>query len=290
MRARTRSISHTTGGGFTLVEMLVVTAMLSVLALAVVPLAEISQTRWKERELRAALREIRQAIDAYKRLNDEASAGRQIAGSGYPPTLEALMQGSSGVSGAVPSSSKRLLRRLPRDPFAPDGVPAEQSWGLRSYASSDRSPTPGDDVYDVYSLSRHCPGTLVTMRTPARSCRGFTVIELLVVLAAVALLVSLVAPRYVQHVDRAREAALRSNLAALRDAIDKYEADRGALPQRLDDLVQARYLRAVPIDPFTERADTWVVVPASTGAQDNVADVRSGAPGLSREGKAYATW
>lgn len=121
---------------------------------------------------------------------------------------------------------------------------------------------------------------------------GFTVIELLVVLAAIALLVGLAAPRYVEHVDRAREAALRSNLAAMRDAIDKFQADRGALPERIDDLVQARYLRAVPVDPFTERADSWVVVPAVAQARavGRVADVRSGAPGRARDGSPYATW
>lgn len=119
---------------------------------------------------------------------------------------------------------------------------------------------------------------------------GFTIIELLVVLAAIALLVGVAAPRYVQHVDRAREAALRSNLAALRDAIDKFHADRGKLPEKLDDLVQARYLRAVPVDPFTERADTWVLVAATSGSQGRVADVRSGASGTARDGKSYASW
>lgn len=119
---------------------------------------------------------------------------------------------------------------------------------------------------------------------------GFTIIELLVVLAAIALLVGVAAPRYVQHVDRAREAALRNNLAALRDAIDKFHADRGKLPEKLDDLVQARYLRAVPVDPFTERADTWVLVAATSGSQGLVADVRSGASGTARDGKSYASW
>lgn len=143
---------HVAERGFTLVEMIVVAAMMSVLAMAVVPLAEINQTRWKERELRAGLWEIRQAIDAYKRLSDEAAAGRPQQRSGFPPTLAALVE-----------SSPALLRRVPRDPFAPDGVPAEQSWGLRSYASPAQAPRPGDDVYDVYSLSPRVGSNGITL-------------------------------------------------------------------------------------------------------------------------------
>ena len=134
--------------GFTLVEMLVVAAMMSILALAVLPLAEVAQTRAKERELRAALRDIRKAIDAYKQAHDEAMAQRPlqpVAASGYPPHLQALVEGFH--------PSQPLLRRIPRDPFAPEGVGAAESWGLRSYASPAHAPRPGADVYDVYSRS-----------------------------------------------------------------------------------------------------------------------------------------
>jgi general secretion pathway protein G len=149
---------HRCPRGFTLVEMLVVAAMLSILALAVVPMAEITQTRWKERELRAGLWEIRQAIDAYKRSNDESrgsQGGSTLAqlGTGYPPSLEALVIGWSDPRPGSSSTPRPLLRRIPHDPFAPDGVPAEKSWGLRSYASPAYAPQAGDDVYDVYSLS-----------------------------------------------------------------------------------------------------------------------------------------
>ncbi|HYE71057.1 MAG TPA: prepilin-type N-terminal cleavage/methylation domain-containing protein [Aquabacterium sp.] len=120
--------------------------------------------------------------------------------------------------------------------------------------------------------------------------RGFTLIELLVVLAAVALLLGVAAPRYVEHVDRAREAALRSNLAALRDAIDRFQADRGSYPNKLQDLVEGRYLRAVPIDPFTERADSWAVISPAGRSSAQVADVRSTASGTGRDGKRYAEW
>lgn len=126
-------------------------------------------------------------------------------------------------------------------------------------------------------------------RIGANEDAGFTLIELLVVLAAVALLLSIAAPRTIEHIDRAREAALRSNLAVLRDAIDKFESDRGRYPQQLQDLVTERYLRAVPVDPITERADTWALVaPADKAA--GIADVRSGANGSGRDGRPYASW
>lgn len=124
---------------------------------------------------------------------------------------------------------------------------------------------------------------------PAGLARGFSLIELLVVLAAIALLLSIVAPRYVHHVDRAREAALRSNLAALRDAIDKFHADRNTYPEKLADLVEGRYLRAVPVDPVTERDDTWRAVPPP-GQSSSIADVRSGAEGQALDGRPYAAW
>jgi general secretion pathway protein G len=122
--------------------------------------------------------------------------------------------------------------------------------------------------------------------------RGFTLIELIVVMAIVALLASIAAPRYMRSVDVARENALRSTLATLRDAIDQYAADRGHYPQGLDELVQQRYLRRLPQDPLTTRHDSWVAVSAPpdsyvTGA---LADVRSGAAGRAADGSLYADW
>ena len=127
---------------------------------------------------------------------------------------------------------------------------------------------------------------MVTMRR----CRGFTLIELLVVLAILGVLLTLAAPRYFDSVGRAKEAALRTDLRLLREAIDKYHADTGRLPQKLQDLAQARYLRAVPIDPVTDRADTWVEVPAPDGTMPGVYDVRSGAAGTALDGTAFASW
>lgn len=119
--------------------------------------------------------------------------------------------------------------------------------------------------------------------------RGFTLIELLVVMAALGLLLSIAAPRYVEHVDRSREVVLRHNLAGLRDAIDKFHADRARYPKDLAELALQHYIRQVPLDPVTDRSDSWQVVKPE-GESEGVYDVRSGAAGKSRDGSAYATW
>ena len=116
--------------------------------------------------------------------------------------------------------------------------------------------------------------------------RGFTLIEMLVVMAILATLLSIAAPRYFDSLDRAKEAALKTDLRMLREAIDKHKADTGRLPASLDALVQGRYLRAVPEDPFTERADSWVLVPSQDVSLPGLADVRSGAEGAARDGSA----
>ena len=120
--------------------------------------------------------------------------------------------------------------------------------------------------------------------------RGFTLIELLVVMAILATLLSIAAPRYFDSVDRAKEATLRTDLRVLREAIDKHRADTGRLPETLQRLADARYLRSVPIDPLTDSATTWLVAPHPDGMTQGVFDVHSGAAGTGRDGTAYATW
>jgi general secretion pathway protein G len=119
--------------------------------------------------------------------------------------------------------------------------------------------------------------------------RGFTLIEMLVVMAALGLLLSLAAPRYYEHVDRSRETVLKNNLAVMRQALDRYRGDRGRYPEELADLVRQRYLREVPLDPMTDRTDSWVVV-APPGQPKGVSDVRSAATGRARDGSPYAAW
>lgn len=120
--------------------------------------------------------------------------------------------------------------------------------------------------------------------------RGFTLIELLVVLAIIATLLSLAAPRYTGSVDKAKESVLKENLATLREAIDKHYGDIGKYPATLNDLVTKRYLRRVPVDPITDSATSWVVLPPADPQKGAVFDVKSSAPGKSRDGTAYASW
>ncbi|PXX25813.1 MULTISPECIES: type II secretion system protein [Burkholderia] len=116
---------------------------------------------------------------------------------------------------------------------------------------------------------------------------AFTLIELLVVMAILATLLTIVAPRYIRQHDRARETVLRHNLAAMRLALDHYREDRGGGPGSLDELVSLRYIRAVPTDPITDRADTWKVEQDDSG---KIGDVHSGAQNKALDGSKYADW
>jgi general secretion pathway protein G len=117
---------------------------------------------------------------------------------------------------------------------------------------------------------------------------GFTLIELLVVLTLIALLLTLAVPRYFASVERAKETALRENLKVMRAMIDRYYADTGKYPERLQELVERRYLSAVPVDPITDSAATWVVVPPRETDGHGVYDVKSGAEGQTHAGVAFA--
>ena len=120
--------------------------------------------------------------------------------------------------------------------------------------------------------------------------RGFTLVELLVVITIIALLLTIAVPRYFGGVDRAKEAVLQEDLATMRDLLDKFYADTGKYPATLDDLVSRRYLRKIPVDPMTDSSETWVTVSPEDPAKGGVYDVKSGATGLSRDGKPYSEW
>ncbi len=115
-------------------------------------------------------------------------------------------------------------------------------------------------------------------------------IELLVVLAIVSTLLLLVAPRYFQRVDVAQEAVLRDNLRTIRHVLDHYQADHGRFPESLQELVDQRYLRSLPIDPLTGSSDTWTLLPPPEGLEGTVYDLRSGSPGTAMDGTPYANW
>ncbi|HMH16538.1 MAG TPA: prepilin-type N-terminal cleavage/methylation domain-containing protein [Burkholderiales bacterium] len=127
-------------------------------------------------------------------------------------------------------------------------------------------------------------------RDAGRVTPGFTLIELMVALAVIALLLSIVAPRYFGGVSRAEEAVLKENLYLMRNALDKYYADAGHYPDALEDLVTRRYLRSIPLDPITQSGATWVVLPPADPQKGAVFDVKSGAQGAGRDGKPYEQW
>ncbi len=139
--------------GFTLIELVVTVAIISILATGILPMAKMMAQREKEKELRASLRNMREAIDAYKKLFDEGRVRKSSRESGYPPNLAVLVEGVEDEKD--PKKQKiRFLRKIPTDPMNTDlNIPAEQTWGLRSYASEAIDPQAGDDVFDIYSLS-----------------------------------------------------------------------------------------------------------------------------------------
>ncbi len=118
--------------------------------------------------------------------------------------------------------------------------------------------------------------------------RGFTLIELLVVLAIVALLLTLAVPRYFPTIDAAKETILADNLRNTREVIDQFYADRGRYPDSLEQLVEKKYLRALPVDPITDSTSTWILVPPEDSSKGNLYGIKSGAPGTTRSGKPYS--
>jgi general secretion pathway protein G len=139
--------------GFTLVELVITVAIVGLLATAAFPLAEMAARRTKEQDLRLALREVRGALDAYKNAYEQGRITQEVGQTGYPPDLDTLVNGVEDTK-SPEAAAIYFLRRLPRDPFYPDAtaVPAS-TWGLRSYESPPEDPQPGEDVFDIYSLS-----------------------------------------------------------------------------------------------------------------------------------------
>lgn len=130
---------------------------------------------------------------------------------------------------------------------------------------------------------------MVTTMNPRRRSSGFTLIELIVVLAIVALLVTVAAPRYFRSIDKTKETVLRSNLAVTRDALDKFYGDKGRYPGSLEELVQERYLRSLPYDPIADSSTDWIITPPRSG-DGSVGNINSMAQGKGSDGTDYRDW
>jgi general secretion pathway protein G len=133
------------------------------------------------------------------------------------------------------------------------------------------------------------------MKKHLRSSRGFTLIELIVVMAIIVVLAGMSMVQHQNAVKRTQEAALKENLFRMRDAIDQYYADRNKYPATLQDLVSDHYLRAIPKDPFTDSADTWQTIPAEPDPSNpsgdiGIYDVKSGSEGTALDGTKYSEW
>jgi general secretion pathway protein G len=124
----------------------------------------------------------------------------------------------------------------------------------------------------------------------ATGSRGFTLIEMLVVMVVIALLLTIAVPRYMRTLERSKEAVLKQDLSSLRESIDKFYGDTGKYPEALANLVDSHYLRSVPVDPFSKSAETWVVTHADDPEDTGVKDVHSGAEGSGQNGVPYAEW
>lgn len=130
----------------------------------------------------------------------------------------------------------------------------------------------------------------MTRRAGRTATHGFTLIELLIVMAIIGTLLSIAVPRYFRSLQHARETVLKQDLSILREAIDKYYADLNQYPEKLPDLVERKYVRSVPVDPFTRLADTWTVVASEDPDHPGIRDVLSGAPDIASNGTPVASW
>jgi len=123
-----------------------------------------------------------------------------------------------------------------------------------------------------------------------RSTKGFTLIELIVVMTIISLLLTLAAPRYFRSIDKSKETVLKANLSATRDALDKFHADTGRYPIELGELVEKHYLRVLPYDPIVDSSEAWTITPPTNGQEGGVYNINSSAEGTDADGVPYAQW
>ena len=123
-----------------------------------------------------------------------------------------------------------------------------------------------------------------------RRQKGFTLLELMVVMAIIATLMTIALPRYFNSLEASKETTLHQSLSAMREALDHYYGDTGRYPDSIEQLVEMRYLRNAPLDPITERNDQWVLIAPPDGVAGGVAGIKSGATGRARDGSQYSEW
>jgi len=131
---------------------------------------------------------------------------------------------------------------------------------------------------------------MVEMKSRTQPKKGFTLIELLVAMTIIALLLSIASPRYFHSVSKAEEAVLKQDLSLLRETLDKFHADTGKYPDTLEELVSRNYFRKIPVDPITQSSTTWILIPPASSEKGAIFDIKSGAPGNSKDGTPYANW
>ncbi len=132
-------------------------------------------------------------------------------------------------------------------------------------------------------------GNALSLRERVKGEGGFTIIELMIVMAIIGILLTIAQPQFQQYTTRAKEAVLKENLFTIRDVVDQYYADKGRYPDSLQDLVDNGYIRNIPEDPFTRSSDTWVAVPPDTG-EGGIFDVHSGSDLIALDGTPYNEW
>ena len=299
--------------GFSFIELVIATAIMMVLASAA--LRWRAQISVRKKRSSAATSEMRLAIDAY---NDAVTSniigGISVTGTeGYPPDLETLVNGSRANSQS--GAKIKFLRRIPIDPMTGSAMgpwrgrqarPSRQAAATSTTCSKPRARrstvrNTGTGHHEGFLVGvvplryRSVRSQLRGTTRPRSAQAGWTMIELLIVISIILILAAMSLTTYRNSVTLAKEAALKSDLFIMHEAIDQYYADKGKYPESLQALVSESYLRTVPKDPFTDTSDSWQTEeaepqPGSNSAEPGIYKVKSGAGGTAIDGSRYADW